>query len=560
MKRCLRILQIILLMCISGGTICAEGPPPANADFTGNGKVDLADYSMLASSWLSAFPWFPDGMQAQKIAHWQLDNDAMDSQSTFDGVIFGIPTWFVKKDDPNAVKIGSGSVGMNGQDYIEIDASRFPHFYGSFTLEGWIKTGSVLHSQVIVSKGNCWEMGIEAGTGTAYFACSGLSGTNYLSGNTSVTDGLWHHLAGVYDQAGETLSIYLDGGIDAQVSASGMIDKNDMGIRIGGSPESPGDGWHGTIDNLCVYNYALSLEQVFHRNTYHVDVENGADAPGTLDPEWGKGRLKPFKTIQHAIDIAQDGDLIMVWPGIYEESLFFMGKAVTVRSAADAAILKPDPSDGIAVTFMYGEQSDSILEHFVIINSDIAIYIHQSSPTLNHLTVVNNDYGVDSIFNSHPVFEHCIFWNNLISDITYDTYLPGVSYSCIQRAVAGQGNISSNPLFVNPHGSDPNTMDFHLQSECGRYLSDGRSIQRPLPENWISDNQTSPCVDAGRPEINSFCETMCNGGRINMGAYGDTLFASKSAWALPADMDYDGHVFVEDILMFAEQWLIVGVP
>ena len=75
-------------------------------------------------------------------------------------------------------------------------------------------------------------------------------------------------------------------------------------------------------------------------------------------------------------------------------------------------------------------------------------------------------------------------------------------------------------------------------------------LQRPLPENWIFDNQTSPCIDAGRPDINPFCETMCNGGRINIGAYGNTPFASKSPWTLPADMDYNGQVSVWKISYF----------
>ena len=68
--------------------------------------------------------------------------------------------------------------------------------------------------------------------------------------------------------------------------------------------------------------------------------------------------------------------MILVWPGIYQESLFFMGKAITVRSAADAAILEANSTDadGIAVTFKYGEQSGSILEHFVIVNSETALY------------------------------------------------------------------------------------------------------------------------------------------------------------------------------------------
>jgi len=561
-KRYLKSVQILLLVCISGGLVCADFTS-APADLTGDGTINMADFGVFSSAWMACLPWWPDGRLPQMIAHWAFDQDAMDSQSTFDGICIGTPVWFSKKNNPNNVKIGSGAVGLNGQDSIEISGTEFPPFYGSFTLDVWIKTEYTQQNQTVISKGgDSWRLGIEAGTGRAFLSCPGLSGTNYLMGNTFLSDGLWHHLAAVYDCINERIYLYLDGRIDAQAIAAGQVNQSNQNIWIGGNPQSEDFWWHGILDNLRVYNYALTLEQTFQRQTYHVDVKTGMDVPNAPDPEWGKGRQQAFKTIQHAIDVAEDGDTIMVWPGLYQESLFFMGKAITVRSAADAAILKPDPADteGIAVTFMYGEQSNSVLEHFAIISSNVAIWIHQSSPTLRHLTVVNNDYGIESIFNSHPVIENSILWNNSGGDIVWDTYVPDVSYSCLQQPYEGAGNINNDPLFVNPDTSDPNTMDFHLQSEYGRYVSDGNSVQRPLPENWVVDNHTSPCIDAGRPDINPFCETMNNGGRINMGAYGDTSFASKSPWGLPADMSRNGQVYIEDILLFSEQWLQLETP
>jgi len=239
-----------------------------------------------------------------------------------------------------------------------------------------------------------------------------------------------------------------------------------------------------------------------------------------------------------------------------------MGKAVTVRSAADAAVLEPDPTDpdSIAVTFMHGEQSGSVLEHFVITNSSTALWIHQSSPTLRHLTVVNNNYGIESIFNAHPTIENSIFWNNPAGDVTYDTYAPDVSFSCLQEDYPGTGNISADPLFVNSGASDPNTIDFHLKSEYGRYSPGETSKPRPSPENWVLDSQTSPCIDAGPPDINPFCETVANGGRVNIGAYGDTLFASKSPWQLQADLNRDGQGYIEDLFLFSEQWVQTETP
>ena len=65
--------------------------------------------------------------------------------------------------------------------------------------------------------------------------------------------------------------------------------------------------------------------------TYHVDGvtgDNGND---------GLTRASAFETIQFAIEDANDGDTVLVWPGQYVEDVDFGGKAITVKSAADAA-------------------------------------------------------------------------------------------------------------------------------------------------------------------------------------------------------------------------------
>ena len=55
---------------------------------------------------------------------------------------------------------------------------------------------------------------------------------------------------------------------------------------------------------------------------------------------------------------------------------------------------------------------------------------------------------------------------------------------------------------------------------CGNYADyydDGR---------WVQDDVNSPCIDAGDPNSAWSNEPSPNGGRINMGAYGNTLEAS----------------------------------
>jgi len=80
--------------------------------------------------------------------------------------------------------------------------------------------------------------------------------------------------------------------------------------------------------------------------------------------------------------------------------------------------------------------------------------------------------------------------------------------------INGMGNIAVDPLFA-----DETSGDYHLKSKEGRW--DGKA--------WVADNLTSPCINAGNPDDDYSKEPSPNGGRINMGAYGNTSEASKGS-------------------------------
>jgi len=82
---------------------------------------------------------------------------------------------------------------------------------------------------------------------------------------------------------------------------------------------------------------------------------------------------------------------------------------------------------------------------------------------------------------------------------------------------------SVDPLYANaPDSYDnpiaPEEVDFHLKSQHGRW--DG--------SQWVLDAVTSQAIDTGVPGIAYALEPEPNGGRINMGAYGNTEYTSKS--------------------------------
>jgi hypothetical protein len=289
---------------------------------------------------------------------------------------------------------------------------------------------------------------------------------------------------------------------------------------------------------------------------YHVDIINGSTVGDGLTRETA------FNAIQQGIDAAQDKDTVLVWPGVYDldYQLNFYGKAITVRSASDAAVLRAAYGYGIGVEFSSGEDSNSVLANFVITDFDIGIYVinsgvRSSSPTITNVTVVDNVYGLYVDFSdpqSSPNVSNCIFWNNSQSDISCLENQCLVSYSCIEDGAKGHSNISRYPLFANPADAD-----YHLLSKQGRFLpNDGHPSY--LQNLWILDERDSPCIDAGDPKINPRGDLIAGGGRINMGAYGNTPFASRSQWLLRGDVDKNGRIDFADYADVTANWFKVA--
>ena len=107
-------------------------------------------------------------------------------------------------------------------------------------------------------------------------------------------------------------------------------------------------------------------------------------------------------------------------------------------------------------------------------------------------------------------------------------------YSVTSPNPGGPGCFDADPLFA-----DPTARDFSLQSEFGRYAGDGV---------WTNDPVTSPCIDMGDPASDWSLEPEPNGGRINIGACGNTPFASK------------GHDHLRKIVVVSEPGGVMPAP
>ena len=147
-----------------------------------------------------------------------------------------------------------------------------------------------------------------------------------------------------------------------------------------------------------------------------------------------------YSSIQLALNVATNGDSIIVGPGIYEEVIRFGGRAVTVRSSAGASatmIARPvnAPSSPV-VMFDLGETSASVLSGFTIsrgtgVFTDIfgcncdgyqlggGVFVNGASPVIQDCVIANNACGTyfsrgGGIYvgSGAPTFERCIIRDN----------------------------------------------------------------------------------------------------------------------------------------------------
>ena len=280
-------------------------------------------------------------------------------------------------------------------------------------------------------------------------------------------------------------------------------------------------------------DYTGSVYIFTNEFTYHVDAFNGNDD----DDGWSMETA--FATIGRGIEAAEDGDTVLVWPGVYAEAVEFLGKAITVRSASDAAVIEGVDEWSDTVSFYQYEEANSVLKNFIIRDSYAGVFVRRGSPTISNVTFVNNLYGIEASAGSSPDVSNCIFWDNLEDDLLGCE----ARFSCIERGGTGIGNIDSEPLFADANGGD-----YHLLSERGRYW--------PAIDMWVLDDVTSPCIDAGDLLVDYSSERMPNGGRINVGAYGGTGYAgmNEKIW-LAGDINRDDVVNMLDFAMFADNWL-----
>ncbi len=147
-------------------------------------------------------------------------------------------------------------------------------------------------------------------------------------------------------------------------------------------------------------------------------------------------------------------------------------------------------------------------------------------------------YGIDIANGNSAICTFNNVWNN--------------EQGNYNGTIGDVGSVSVDPSFkqvvlgTNFNNTNDIDADLHLKSETGRW--------NDITSSWETDTVSSFCINGGDPNDDYSNEPSENGNRVNMGAYGNTLYASKGLKSPPVanagedqyirDDNSDGIVFV----------------
>jgi hypothetical protein len=210
------------------------------------------------------------------VAYYALENDANDSSSNgLNGVVQAVgdgaaPTFV---DGPAghgmAMDFLPTSTGRVGS-VVNCGADSLFDLMDAMTVGAWVNMRSIPDEwRAIVAKGdNAWRISNVGADPRFHFGFCGYASrptTHGIDGNIRVGFGEWHYVCGTYDIT-EGAKLYVDGVLDVSVADTAGIAVNTNNVWIGGNNGDtawkPYRLWDGVIDEVRIYNRALSADEI----------------------------------------------------------------------------------------------------------------------------------------------------------------------------------------------------------------------------------------------------------------------------------------------------------
>jgi len=286
------------------------------------------------------------------------------------------------------------------------------------------------------------------------------------------------------------------------------------------------------VVNQVVVGVALAvLASASHAGTIYVDADN-CPGPGSGTPG------DPYCSIQTAIDNAVDFDEIVVAPGMYFETIDFLGKAVWLRSTDGPGATIIDAGGLVEVSVVTcdsGEGSGTVLDGFTITGGTGDPSVPDDEGTAGG-GMVNVD--------SSPTVTNCTFSGNSASFGGGMANWPGSDPTVISCTFSGNSALDGGGMY-NTDGSSPIVTNCTFSENTADDDGGGMyNVETYYPHTYLP--YVANCTFCGNDPNPVFGWTHL-AGEIRMSDFCPVPVC-------PADTDGNGAVDVVDFLALLAAW------
>ena len=192
--------------------------------------------------------------------------------TTADGTLCGDTAW---TDVSGSGKDVLGNYALYFDDNNDVvkcgDPAKVKNITGAITVAAWVKIDHFTKKwQTVVSKYTSWWIRRGTGPVSPYPGTDDIdwwvrTDTSYaVTHAENIQDNTWHHIAGTYDSATGKSCVYTDGVLSDSAALTGSIyyDTRELWIGADGSGDNVLNEWKGLIDEVRIYNRALSQDEI----------------------------------------------------------------------------------------------------------------------------------------------------------------------------------------------------------------------------------------------------------------------------------------------------------
>jgi len=222
------------------------------------GQLPIAHAATISSSEIG-----PSSLYSGLVGWWTFDGKDMFAGTALDksgngntGTLTNISTstFYVQG------KMGQGFRFDGVDDYVDAGTASSLNLTGSMTISAWIKTPVIATEQLIVSKlssAAAMNYYLEIDTSKVGFA---VTGNAEKHSNTVLKSNTWYHVVATYNLS--NVNFYINGVADGSPALTDVPASSAFSLKIGRFTNSLPIAFNGTLDDVRIYNRALSASEV----------------------------------------------------------------------------------------------------------------------------------------------------------------------------------------------------------------------------------------------------------------------------------------------------------